>query len=112
MSPAADSVLLVGFGGPTKPEEIRPFLSTVVRGRNVPPERLEEVAHHYERIGGKSPYNEHTLAQAEALRAQLAADGLPLPVYVGLRNWQPLLAATVPPMHEQRARRAAGGSLA
>src|SRR5438045_1371871 len=95
MSPAADSVLLVGFGGPTKPEEIRPFLSTVVRGRNVSPERLQEVAHHYEAIGGRSPYNELTFRQAEALRNQLAEDGIPLPVYIGMRNWPPLLADTL-----------------
>src|SRR5436309_11740110 len=106
MSSPADSVLMIGFGGPTRPEEIHPFLANVVRGRNVPPERLEEVAHHYERIGGKSPYNEHTFAQAAALRAQLAADGLPLPVYVGMRNWPPLLAETVREMNDRGAHRA------
>ena len=62
-----DAVLMIGFGGPTQPDEIRPFLQNVVRGRNVPPERLEEVAHHYEAIGGRSPYNEWTFRQARAL---------------------------------------------
>src|SRR5262249_50819025 len=99
MSPPPDSVLVIGFGGPTRPEEIRPFLAAVVRGRNVPPERLEEVAHHYESIGGRSPYNDLTLRQAEALRQQLARDGLPLPVYVGMRNWPPLLADAVREMN-------------
>src|SRR4051812_23650171 len=66
-----DSVLFVGFGGPTKPEHIMPFLETVVRGRNIPRERLEEVAHHYHEIGGKSPYNELTFKQAVALKRRL-----------------------------------------
>src|SRR6185436_1878550 len=54
----AEAVLLIAFGGPTRPEEIRPFLANVTRGRSIPPERLEEVVHHYEAIGGRSPLNE------------------------------------------------------
>lgn len=107
-----DSVLLIGFGGPTAPHEIRPFLENVVRGRSVPPERLEEVAHHYEAIGGRSPYNDWTNLQAEALRAHLELDGLPLPVYVGMRNWPPLLTTTVQQMNDAGRRRAAGIILA
>src|SRR5439155_25223215 len=103
-----DSVLVIGFGGPTKANEIRPFLQNVVRGRNVPPERLEEVAHHYEAIGGCSPYNELTIRQAEALGQQLAAAGRPLPVYVGMRNWAPLLRDTIGQMIHDSARRAVG----
>ena len=41
--PAIDSVLLIAFGGPTKREEIRPFLENVTRGRGIPDERLEEM---------------------------------------------------------------------
>ena len=52
-----DHILLIGFGGPEKPEEIMPFLRQVTAGRNIPDERLKTVAHHYEMIGGKSPYN-------------------------------------------------------
>ena len=85
---SADAVLLIAFGGPTRPEEIRPFLENVTRGRRIPPERLEEVAHHYELIGGRSPLNELTFRQAEALRR---TPGAP-PVYVGMRNWEPYLA--------------------
>jgi len=112
MSEAADSVLLIGFGGPTKQEEIRLFLANVVRGRSVPPERLEEVAQHYEAIGGRSPYNELTFRQAEALGARLAADGMPLPVYAGMRNWPPLLADTMRQMNAEGRRRAVGVILA
>jgi protoporphyrin/coproporphyrin ferrochelatase len=107
-----DSVLVIGFGGPTAPHEIRPFLENVVRGRNVPPERLEEVAHHYEEIGGRSPYNDWTFRQADALRAVLEADGLPLPVYVGMRNWAPLLSRTIQQMNQEGRRDAAGVILA
>src|SRR5688572_15469835 len=107
-----DSVLMVGFGGPTQPDEIRPFLRNVVRGRNVPEARLEEVAHHYEAIGGRSPYNELTLRQAEALRSRLAACGLVLPVFVGMRNWHPFLRETISLMKQQGSRRAVGIVLA
>jgi ferrochelatase len=107
-----DSILLIGFGGPTQPSEIRPFLQNVVRGRNVPPERLEEVAHHYEAIGGRSPYNELTFRQAEALQAQLQAMGPPLPVYVGMRNWDPYLKDTIRRMNQDNVRQAVGVVLA
>ena len=89
MNPPYDAVLMVGFGGPTRPEEIRPFLENVVRGRPIPASRLEEVAHHYEAIGGRSPYNELTLRQADALRALLTREGPAPAVYVGMRNWAP-----------------------
>jgi ferrochelatase len=107
-----DSILFIGFGGPTAADEIRPYLQNVVRGRNVPPERVEEVAHHYEVVGGRSPYNELTFRQAEALRARLAAEGLPLPVYVGMRNWHPYLAETVAAMARDGRQRAVGVILA
>src|SRR5437870_1383744 len=103
-----DSVLVIGFGGPTRPSEIRPFLQNVVRGRNVPPERLDEVAHHYEAIGGRSPYNDLTFRQARALEAHLSAVGKPLPVYVGMRNWSPLLSGTIARMNKDGIRGAVG----
>jgi ferrochelatase len=96
-----DSVLMIGFGGPTQPGEIRPFLQNVVRGRNVPPERIEEVAHHYEAIGGRSPYNEITFRQAEALQARLESAGCRLPVFVGMRNWNPFLEETIAAMKRE-----------
>jgi ferrochelatase len=89
MSPRCDAVLMVGFGGPTRPDEIRPFLQSVARGRPIPPARLEAVAHHYEAIGGRSPYNELTFRQARMLRALLEREGRPIPVYAGMRNWAP-----------------------
>jgi ferrochelatase len=103
-----DSVLVISFGGPQGPDDIRPFLANVLRGRRVSPERVEEVAHHYELFGGVSPITAITDRQAAGLRARLAAAGHPLPVYVGMRNWHPLLADTLRAMYRDGARRAVG----
>jgi protoporphyrin/coproporphyrin ferrochelatase len=110
--PAIDAVLLIAFGGPERMEDVRPFLDNVLRGRPVPRERYEEVVHHYELIGGKSPLNELTFAQARSLRAVLAAEGPDLSVYVGMRNWSPYLADTLARMQADGVRRALGIILA
>jgi protoporphyrin/coproporphyrin ferrochelatase len=101
-----DAVLLVAFGGPTAPHEIRPFLANVTRGRPIPPARLDEVAQHYEKMGGRSPLNELTFRQARALHRRLAAGGPSLPVHVGMRNWHPYLAETLREMRDAGVRRA------
>jgi ferrochelatase len=87
-----DAILLVAFGGPTRPEDIRPFLAHVLRGRPVPPSRIEEVAHHYELIGGRSPLNDLTEQQRAALEARLRARGITLPVALGMRHAAPFVA--------------------
>src|SRR4029079_3178400 len=93
--PSFDAVLLISFGGPQGLDDIRPFLANVLRGRNVPPARVDAVAHHYEIFGGVSPITACTNAQAEGLRQRLARQGHPIPVYVGMRNWHPFLADTL-----------------
>jgi len=103
-----DSVLFLAFGGPEKPEDVRPFLEIVTARRGIPPERLDAVAHHYELIGGRSPLTELTLRQAEGLRQTLAREGSALPVYIGMRNWQPFLRETLAGMREAGHRRALG----
>jgi len=103
-----DSVLIVSFGGPQSADDIRPFLANVLRGRRVTPERVEQVAHHYELFGGVSPLTAITMRQADGLRSRLAAAGQPLPVYVGMRNWHPFLADTLRQMHAEGVRRAIG----
>jgi ferrochelatase len=100
-----DAVLLVGFGGPTRADEIRPFLDNVLRGRPVPRERYEAVVHHYELLGGRSPYNDLTMRQADALRAELARGGLEIPVAVGMRNWPPYVDHALAELAERGARR-------
>lgn len=103
-----DAVLIVAFGGPQGPADVRPFLANVLRGRRVAPERVEEVAHHYELFGGVSPLTELTMRQAELLRMRLRERGAALPVYVGMRNWHPFLTDTLAEMSRAGVRRAVG----
>jgi ferrochelatase len=103
-----DAVLLIAFGGPEKPDDVRPFLRRVAGARPIPPERLEEVAHHYDAIGGRSPLNELTRRQAEGLRRALAREGTAEAVYVGMRNWHPFLAETLAEMRDRGHRAALG----
>jgi protoporphyrin/coproporphyrin ferrochelatase len=93
-SPPYDAILLLSFGGPEKPEEVIPFLENVLRGRNVPRERMLEVAEHYYHFGGVSPINQQNRELLAALRSELSAHGPDLPLYWGNRNWHPLLADT------------------
>ena len=107
-----DAVLLLAFGGPVRPGDVRPFLDNVLRGKPVPRERYEEVVRHYEEVGGASPLNRLTFAQAEALRDLLARAGPALPVYVGMRHWEPFIAETLAAMAREGRRRAVGIVLA
>ena len=103
-----DAVLIMGFGGPTRADQVRPFLDAMVRGRPIPRERYEEVVHHYEQLGGRSPYNDLTMRQAEALREELAKKGARIPVAVGMRNWEPYLADSIRALAGSGARRVLG----
>jgi protoporphyrin/coproporphyrin ferrochelatase len=107
-----DAVFLIAFGGPQGPGDVRPFLANVLRGRRVAPERVEEVAHHYELFGGVSPITDLTMRQAGGLRARLERDGPALPVYVGMRNWHPYLREALRQMAADGVRRAIGFILA
>lgn len=102
-----DSVLVLSFGGPENDSEVIPFLENVLRGRNVPRERMLEVAEHYYHFGGRSPINDQNRQLIDALRDQLKREGPDLPVYWGNRNWHPLLANTLRQMRDEGRRRAA-----
>lgn len=94
--PAAyDAILLASFGGPEGQDDVIPFLRNVTRGRGIPDERLEEVAHHYRAFGGVSPINAQNRALKAAIEAELARRGIDLPVYWGNRNWAPYLDEAV-----------------
>ena len=103
-----DAILVVSFGGPESTDDVIPFLETVLRGRNVPRERLLTVAEHYYHFGGKSPINQQTRELIAALEHQLEAHGPKLPVYWGNRNWHPLLPETLLQMKKDGVRRALG----
>ena len=102
-----DALLLVSFGGPDGPEDVVPFLENVTRGRGIPRGRLEQVGEHYLRFGGKSPINDLNRALLDAIRADLDAHGLDIPVYWGNRNWDPYLSDTVCRMTDDGVTRAA-----
>jgi len=97
-----DALLLVSFGGPEKREDVIPFLENVLRGRNVPRNRLLAVAEHYYHFDGRSPIND----QCRALIAALKTQGVELPIYWGNRNWHPMLGETVQRMRDDGVRRA------
>ncbi|MCZ4497879.1 MAG: ferrochelatase [Marmoricola sp.] len=102
-----DALLLVSFGGPERPEDVVPFLRNVTAGRNIPDERLAAVGEHYALFGGRSPINDQNRALLAAIRDDLAAAGLELPVYWGNRNWDPYLADALAEMKADGITRAA-----
>jgi ferrochelatase len=105
-SAAYDAILFLSFGGPEGPEDVMPFLENVLRGRNVPRERMLQVAEQYRMLGGKSPLNDQVRALIAALREELAASGPQLPIYWGNRNWHPFLEETLRQMAADGIRRA------
>ncbi len=127
-----DHILLIGFGGPEKPEDIRPFIENVTRGIPIPEERpnadalgqqnhletgrfearLREVERHYHAAGGRSPYNEHTLRLYNKIREKLSEKSIDLPVFIGMRNWHPLVADTLREIKQKKFCRGLGVILA
>ena len=101
-----DALLVVSFGGPEKPEDVMPFLENVTRGRNIPRQRLEEVAEHYYHFGGKSPINEQNRSLIDALRGEFATHGVDLPIYWGNRNWFPTLPEALSDMRQAGVKKA------
>ncbi len=95
MSKQYEAILIISFGGPEGMADVVPFLENVLRGRNVPRERMLAVAHHYELFDGVSPINEANRRLIAALERELSARGPKLPIYWGNRNWHPLLSETI-----------------
>ncbi len=107
-TPGWDAVLLAGFGGPEHLEDVMPFLRNVTRGRGIPDERLVEVSHHYEALGGVSPINAQNRALRDALQQELSRRGIELPVLWGNRNWGPYLSDVVVQAHRDGQSRLLG----
>ncbi len=106
MANSIDALLLLSFGGPECRDDVIPFLENVLRGKNVPRERMLEVAEHYYHFDGVSPINQQNRELLEAMRLDLAAHELRLPIYWGNRNWQPYLADTLRQMGHDGVRNA------
>ncbi len=98
---AYDAILLASFGGPEGQDDVIPFLRNVTRGRGIPDERLEVVAHHYRAFGGISPINQQNRELKAALEAELARRGIDLPVLWGNRNWAPFIRDAVVEANER-----------
>jgi ferrochelatase len=101
-----DALLVVSFGGPEGMDDVIPFLENVLRGRNVPRERILQVAKHYELFGGVSPINEQNRKLISALNQEFEASGPHLPVYFGNRNWHPMITDTLRKMRDDGVHRA------
>ncbi len=101
-----DALLIVAFGGPEHRDDVLPFLENVLRGRNVPQARMLEVAEHYYRFDGISPLNGQIRDLIRALRVELDASGIAMPIYWGNRNWNPLLTDTLLEMQRDGVRHA------
>ncbi len=101
-----DALLIVSFGGPEGREDVIPFLENVLRGKNVPRQRMLQVAEHYYHFGGRSPINDQNRALIAALEREFQVHGPSLPVYWGNRNWHPMLADTLRQMRADGVRSA------
>src|ERR1044072_3033266 len=101
-----DALIIVSFGGPEGMDDLIPFLENVLRGRNVPRERMLSVARHYELFGGVSPLNQANRGLTAASKKELEEYGPRLPIYWGNRNWHPLLPDTLRQMADDGVRNA------
>src|SRR5246127_3519367 len=101
-----DAILVVSFGGPESEEDVIPFLENVLRGRNVPRDRMLAVAEHYYHFNGRRPIKQQNRELIAALQVELDRHGPKLPIYWGNRNWHPLLADTIRQMKDDGIHRA------
>lgn len=101
-----DAILFLSFGGPEGMDDVMPFLTNVLRGKNVPEARMKEVAHHYEMFGGVSPINAQNRKMIAGLKEELARLQINLPIYFGNRNWHPMLGDTLRQMEADGVKKA------
>jgi ferrochelatase len=100
------AVLLLAHGTPETVEQVPEYLRNVVSGRPLPQAVIEEIQRRYALIG-HSPLTEITLEQGRLVESELAAGGLPVPVYVGMRNWRPTISDVVGQMRSDGVEEAA-----
>lgn len=102
-----DALVIVSFGGPECMDDVEPFLDNVLRGLELSDAARHRIAERYARFGGVSPIAAHTRDLVAAVQDELSARGLTLPVYLGNRNWHPLLPETLKAMEADGVARAA-----
>jgi len=103
---AKQGVLLLAHGTPETVEQIPEYLRNVVSGRPMPQQVIEEIQHRYALIG-RSPLTELTMEQGRLVESELAAAGVPVRVYVGMRNWKPYIPDVVRQMRADGVEEAA-----
>ena len=106
MTAPKQAVLLLAHGTPETIEQIPEYLRNVVSGRPMPQTVIEEIQHRYSLIG-RSPLTELTLEHARLVEAEVAAQGHPVRVYVGMRNWRPYIPDVVKQMRADGVEEAA-----
>ena len=88
-------VVLMGYGSPSGPDDIRPYLGEVLHGRTPSEEMVEEYVRRYERIGG-SPQNRIASSLRDQLEERLRRERPGAAVYLGMKHWKPRLADVIP----------------
>jgi ferrochelatase len=93
-------ILLMAYGGPNSLDEVEPYYTHILRGRKPTAEMLHELMERYRAIGGKSPINDITFAQAQLLQERLntrppSLVPRPVSVYVGMKHWHPYIAEAI-----------------
>lgn len=86
------AVLLMAYGTPNSLDEVEAYYTDIRGGRKPSPELLDELKARYERIGGRTPLLDITLAQAGGVQAALGKD---FRVYAGMKHWHPYIAQAV-----------------
>jgi ferrochelatase len=86
------AVVLMAYGSPDRLEDVPAYYADIRGGRPVAQELLDDLVARYRRLGieDSNPLNELTEATRAALEAELG-----LPVFTGMRHWQPRIAAAV-----------------
>jgi protoporphyrin/coproporphyrin ferrochelatase len=86
------AVVLMAYGSPDRLEDVPAYYADIRGGRPIKPEHLEDLVARYRRLGieDSNPLNEITEATRAALQAELG-----IPVFTGMRHWNPRIAEAV-----------------
>ncbi len=106
------AVVLFQLGGPDSLDAVEPFLYNLFMdpdiidfpgaflarkylARRIASRRSKPIGEHYKEIGGKSPINELTRHQADALERSLRENSMDATVFVAMRYWNPLTGEAI-----------------